>query len=82
MPFHQAGAAISLRQFTNNAFPQHHGMQPEERGGNELTRADITAATIYQATLPVPGRSIPDDPEVQQAVRIGEQRFSELGCVS
>src|SRR5712692_3031381 len=26
MPFHQAGAVISLRQFTNNAFPQHHGM--------------------------------------------------------
>src|SRR6202171_3858939 len=93
MPFHQAGAAISLRQFTNNAFPQHHGMQPEERTGigvdgdgdgfrNELTRADITAATIYQATLPVPGRSVPDDPEVEQAVRIGEQRFSELGCAS
>src|ERR1700730_13323492 len=82
MPFHQAGAAISLRQFTNNAFPQHHGMQPEERAGNELTRADITAATIYQATLPVPGRSVPDDPEVEQAVRIGEQRFSELGCAS
>src|SRR6202790_1673603 len=75
MPFHQAGAAISLRQFTNNAFPQHHGMQPEERAGNELTRADITASTIYQATLPVPGRSVPDDPEVEQAVRIGEQRF-------
>jgi hypothetical protein len=82
MPFHQAGAAISLRQFTNNAFPQHHGMQPEERGGNELTRADITAATVYQATLPVPGVRFPDDPEAKQAVPVGEQRFSELGCVS
>jgi len=93
MPFHQAGAAISLRQFTNNAFPQHHGMQPEERAGigvdgdgdgfrNELTRADITAVTVYQATLPVPGRSVPDDPEVQEAVRIGEQRFSEIGCAT
>jgi hypothetical protein len=91
MPFHQAGAAISLRQFTNNAFPQHHGMQPEERAGigvdgdgdgfrNELTRADITAVTVYQATLPVPGRLIPDDPEVQEAVQIGEQRFSQIGC--
>lgn len=91
MPFHQAGAAISLRQFTNNAFPQHHGMQPEERAGigvdgegdgfrNELTRADITAVTVYQATLPVPGRLIPDDPEVEQAVHIGEQQFFQLGC--
>jgi CxxC motif-containing protein (DUF1111 family) len=82
---------ISLRQFTNNAFPQHHGMQPEERVGigvdedgdgfrNELTRADITAVTVYQATLPVPGQVIPDDPEVKTAVNTGEQRFSQIGC--
>jgi hypothetical protein len=91
MPFHQAGAAISLRQFTNNAFQQHHGMQPEERVGigvdedgdgftDELTRADITAVTVYQATLPVPSRSIPDGPEVEQAIHRGEQGFSQLGC--
>ena len=58
MPFHQAGAVVSLRQFTNNAFTQHFGIQPEERFGsgvdedgdgfvNELTTADVTAATIY-----------------------------------
>ncbi len=93
MPFHQAGAVISLRQFTNNAFPQHHGMQPEERVGigvdedgdgfsNELTRADITAVTVYQATLPVPGRVNPDDPEVAQAVQVGEQKFSQIGCTA
>jgi hypothetical protein len=87
------GAAISLRQFTNNAFPQHHGMQPEERVGigvdedgdgftNELTRADITAVTLYLAKLPVPGQVIPDDPEVREAVQIGEQRFSQIGCAS
>jgi hypothetical protein len=61
-PFAQAGNVISIRQFTNNAFNQHHGMQPEECFGigidadgdgfvNELTRADITAATMFQATL-------------------------------
>src|SRR6266404_851056 len=91
--FHQAGAAISLRQFTVNAFNQHHGIQAEERFGlgadedgdgfvNELTRADVTAVTIYQATLPVPGRVISRDPEIEEAVRIGEQRFSDLGCAS
>lgn len=30
-PFHQAGVVRSLRQFTVNAFDQHHGLQPEER---------------------------------------------------
>ena len=93
MPFHQAGAVISLRQFTNNAFTHHHGMQSEERFGvgidedgdgfvNELTRADITAVTIYQAALPVPGRVMPADPEAEKAARIGEVRFLEIGCGS
>ena len=30
-PFHQAGVVVSLREFTVNAFNQHHGIQPEER---------------------------------------------------
>ena len=91
MPFHQAGAVISLRQFTNNAFNHHHGIQSEERFGldvdadgdgfaNELTRADVTAVTVFQATLPVPGRVVANDPEVEKAVRLGERRFAEIGC--
>src|SRR5215831_9309152 len=90
-PFHQAGAVISLRQFTNNAFNHHHGIQSEERFGlgvdadgdgfvNELTRADVTAATVFQATLPVPGQVILDDPEVRAAVKNGRRRFVEIGC--
>jgi hypothetical protein len=92
-PFSQAGNVISLRQFTNNAFNHHHGIQSEERFGigvdadgdgfvNELTRADVTAATIFQATLPVPGRVVPNDPEFEAAIRIGEQRFKDIGCAS
>jgi CxxC motif-containing protein (DUF1111 family) len=93
MAFHQAGAVISLRQFTNNAFNHHHGIQSEERFGldvdadgdgfvNELTRADVTAVTVFQATLPVPGRVIANDPEVEKAVRLGERRFAEIGCAA
>jgi hypothetical protein len=93
MPFHQAGAVISLRQFTINAFNQHHGIQAEERYGlgadedgygfvNELTTADVTAVTLYQATLPAPGRVISNDPQVEKAVRVGEQCFSDIGCAN
>jgi cytochrome c peroxidase len=90
-PFHQAGAVVSLREFTNNAFNHHHGIQSTERFGvgtdpdgdgfvDEMTRADVTAATLFQATLKVPGRVIPDDPEVESAVVRGEQKFVEIGC--
>jgi cytochrome c peroxidase len=93
LPFHQAGSTVSLRVFTNDAFNQHHGMQSTERFGvgtdpdgdgivNELTRADITAATLFQATLPVPGRIVPDRAEIREAGRLGEQLFQQIGCAS
>ena len=92
-PFHQAGAVVSLREFTNNAFNHHHGIQSNERFGDgtdpdgdgfidELTRADVTAAAIMQATMAVPGRVIPRNPEIEQAVRLGEDLFVEIGCAS
>jgi hypothetical protein len=92
-PFHQAAAVISLREFTNNAFNHHHGIQSTERFGvgadpdgdgftNELTRADVTAATIFQASLAVPGRRIPNNPEIEQAILAGEQRFQDIGCAT
>ncbi len=90
-PFHQAGAVVSLREFTNNAFNHHHGIQTIERFGagtdpdgdaffDEMTRADVTAASIFQAQLAVPGRVIPNDPEVEAAVLLGENRFRQIGC--
>ena len=92
-PWHQASNAVSLREFTNTAFNQHHGIQSTERFGldtdpdgdsfkNELTRADITAVTVWQATLQVPGRVIPRDPEIERAVMIGESAFDRIGCAS
>ncbi len=90
-PWHQSGSELSLRQFTNTAFNRHFGIQSSERFGvgtdpdgdgvtNELTRADVTAVTIFQATLPVPGRVIPRDPEVEQAMLAGETAFLNIGC--
>ncbi len=92
-PWHQASNVVSLREFTNTAFNQHHGMQSSERFGagtdpdgdgfkDELTRADITAVAIYQATMAVPGRVIPNDPEIEKAVLNGEKLFEQIGCSS
>ncbi len=92
MPFHQAGAVVSLRQFTNNAYNHHHGIQTTERFGtsdpdgdgytHEMTAAEVTAVSLYQATLPVPGRVIPRNREIEDAVLNGEQRFADIGCAS
>jgi CxxC motif-containing protein (DUF1111 family) len=59
------------------------GTDPDGDGFiNELTRADITAAAVFQATLPVPGRTIPDRPVLRESVRMGEQLFQQIGCAS
>ena len=90
-PFHQAGAVVSVREFTNNAFNHHHGIQSTERFGvgtdpdddgfvNELTQGDVTASTIQQVTLAVPGRVIPNNDKVEKAVLKGEALFERIGC--
>jgi len=103
-PFHQAGAVMSLRHFTNTALNHHHGIQTEERFGIdarqnvaehfrpdhddgdgiriELTRADVTALTLFQAAMAVPGRVIPRDPEIEAAVETGERLFTQVGCAT
>lgn len=90
-PFHQKGAVVSLREFTNNAVNHHHGMQSVERFGldtdpdgdgvmNELTVGDITAETLFQAALNTPGRCIPDGLESDCAA--GEALFDQIGCTN
>jgi hypothetical protein len=92
-PWHQAGNVVSIREFTNTAFNQHHGIQSTERFGvdtdpdgdgftNELTRADVTAVSMYQAAMAVPGRVIPNDPEIETAVLNGEKVFERIGCAA
>jgi hypothetical protein len=90
-PFHQASAVVSLREFSNNAFNHHHGIQSTERFGvdtdpdgdghsNEMTRADVTAVAVYQAALAVPGRVIPRNQAIEHAIRMGERSFASIGC--
>jgi len=92
-PWHQAAAVVSLRQFSNNALNHHHGIQPAERFGDgldpdgdgfvdEATRADVTAMTVFQAVMAVPGRVIPRAREIEDAVLLGEQKFAQVGCNS
>lgn len=90
-PWHQASNVVSLREFSNTAFNHHHGIQSTERFGkhtdldgdgfeDELSRADVTAVSLFQAAMAVPGRVIPRDREIEQAVLSGERQFSAIGC--
>jgi hypothetical protein len=96
-PFGVKGVAISLREFTNFALNQHHGIQSEERFGwartgvrdfdgdgveNEFTIGQVTALTVYQATLPPPRRVPYADAFKTRQAELGEKRFTEVGCGS
>lgn len=92
-PWHQSGSVVSLRQFTNNAFNHHHGMQSTERFGDgtdpdgdgftdELTMGDVTLTALWQAALPVPGQVVPNDIAVEEAIYLGERLFDQVGCAS
>jgi cytochrome c peroxidase len=92
-PFHQKGAVVSLREFSNTAMNHHHGMQSVERFGagtdpdldgvrDELTVGDITALTVFQAALDTPGQVLPKDPGQRAEVREGEQVFGTIACTT
>ena len=77
----------------NTSFNLHHGIQSTERFGvgtdpdgdgvvNELTRADVTAVTVWQAALPVPGRVIPNDAAREKQILAGERLFDTLHCTA
>lgn len=90
-PFHQKGAVVSLREFTNNAMNHHHGMQSVERFGldtdpdqdgvtDELTVGDITATTVFQAALPAPTQILSNHPQRRGAAKRGGMVFTQIGC--
>jgi hypothetical protein len=94
-PFGAKGVAVSIREFTNFALNQHHGIEPVERFGWERTGVDdfdgdgvevemtigqVSALTLYQASLPPPARSLPNDAQLLEKIRVGERRFENVGC--
>ena len=92
-PFHQKGAVVSIREFTNNAMNHHHGMQSVERFGlgtdpdgdtvkDELTVGDITAITIFQAALNTPCRNFSEQKARRDAAERGETLFDQIECTS
>ncbi|MEC7921677.1 MAG: di-heme oxidoredictase family protein [Chloroflexota bacterium] len=92
-PFIQKGVIASLRDFSNISMNHHHGMQSEELVGNnsdsdrdgvinELTEGDITAITLFQATLDYPKRKISSNPMIKESQNKGEAIFEDIGCSS
>ena len=92
-PFSQKGGVVSLREFSNNAALNHHGITSNDRTGedrdpdfdnrvNEITIGDVTALTLFQATLPAPIEVTPATKEEREAAALGRQLFSSIGCAS
>ncbi len=92
-PFMQKGTITSLREFAVKAMNQHFGMQASEQFGDaedrdvdgvpdELTRGDLTALALFQATLPAP-RAIESARDAnRQAAERGRGIFSEIACAA
>lgn len=96
-PFGAKGNTVSLRQFTNNALNQHHGIQSDERfGGNqtgdadfdgdgivsEFTKGQVTALVVFQASLPAPAIMKPKDNKHLALLKAGEIAFEDVGCAT
>ena len=52
----------------------------EDDVADEMSAGDITAATLFQAAMNIPGRIIPNDPARRMAAQRGESMFASIGC--
>ena len=66
--FDSHGIQITTNDFDGDGVP------------DELNTGDITAVTVFQSALNVPGRVLSDDPSCRSAAKTGERLFSEIGC--
>ncbi|MEL6750653.1 MAG: di-heme oxidoredictase family protein [Pseudomonadota bacterium] len=96
-PFTQKGVMTSLRQFAVNAMNHHHGMQADERFGarwtgsadhdgdtfgDEMNAADISALVAWQATLPPPLPTFPQNERWREMAAKGSANFDTFGCAA
>lgn len=95
-PFGAGGTKVSLREFNVGASNRHHGLQAEEAFDlflgdpdydgdgitRELTIGDMTVMTLWAAMLDQPIHELPRTQEEIEVVKLGEQRFSDVGCAS
>lgn len=96
-PFSQKGVFTSIRQFTINALNAHHGIEATERFGtrwtgtadfdedkkqDELAEGDVSALTLFQATLAPPTVRTDLPTDWAAAAKLGEKSFADLGCAS
>jgi hypothetical protein len=96
-PFGVKGVAVSIREFTNFALNQHHGIQSDERFGwartgvhdfdgdgvdNEFSVGQVSALVAFQAALPPPRKVAYNNPQDRAAAALGAQRFTTIGCAS
>lgn len=94
-PFGVKGVAASLREFTNFALNQHHGIQSDERFGwartgvhdfdgdgidNEFSIGQVSALVAFQAALPAPRRMEYGNANDDAMAAFGEQKFRTIGC--
>ncbi len=95
-PFGVKGVAVSLREFTIGALNQHHGIQADERFGwertgvldfdddgveHEFSIGQVTALTLFQASLPPLGR-LRTSAQTESQADSGERLFSTVGCAA
>ncbi len=93
-PFGAKGVAASIREFSNFALNQHHGIQPVERFGwqrtgsadfdadgvmEEFSPSELSALTLFQAALDWP--SIDDTADLGR-VSAGRAAFEQAQCTS
>jgi cytochrome c peroxidase len=83
---HHHGIQSEERFGVNSRHNVAEHFRPDHEDGDEVhievTRADVTALTLFQAAMAVPGRVVPRDPEIEQAVEMGERLFAKVGCAA